>query len=258
MLLSRALLKKNRKYIVDVRDYTREDNFAYKFIEDKVIRRAKGVLISSPDFREFLPKRDYIDIYNASGSIESKEEVNINCSIPIKIAYIGTIAYPEQCEKLMVLVEKDERFRFDLYGNDLNGSRIENFIKKNNLKGSHYWGSYQPIEKPGIIRNTDILFNAYGNRTPLLKYALSNKLTDAAIYKKVVLNSPDTCMNKLLGNCSYPIDLDTEIDLNKLYEWYSGLDVKDTQEYLDGLLRKIITTNGNAYKKVTKLLVSCD
>ena len=255
VLLAPALLKRNQKYLVDIRDYTREYNIIYYFIEKKVINRAECVVVSSPDFREFLPKREYIDIFNSSEIICTSDKVN-NDVFPIRIVYVGTIAYPHQCEKLMNLVEQDERFLFDLYGNDLNGSKIENYIKTNKLTRSVYHGIYQSAEKASIIRKADILFNAYGNNSPLLKYALSNKLTDAAIYKKVVLTSPNTSMKSMLGDCSFAIDLDKETTLDELYMWYITLDVQKTQNYLNNLLTKIITTNNNTYSIVKDLLLS--
>lgn len=249
VLHAKELLKKKRHFLVDVRDYTREYNYFYYTIEKKIILQADDVVLSSPRFREFLPDRNYIDAFNVPKEIKD-EKIKFNLERPIRIAYVGTIAYPEQCELLMRLVEKDERFRFELYGNDINGDRIKNFISDNHIKNSKYFGTYKPEKKEEIIINSDILFNAYGNNKPLLRYALSNKLTDAAMYKKVVLNSPDTCMDELLGECSYAIDLLKEENLDGLYEWYENINPLEVEKYLNKLLMKIISTNSEASKRI--------
>lgn len=257
VLLSDNLLKRHGQYLVDIRDYTHENNWMYYQIEKKVIKHANCVVISSPYFREFLPDRDYIDVFNAPSSIKSISSMNKKRLPPIIISYIGTIAYPEQCERLMKLVEKDHRFRFNLYGNDLNGDKIESYIRKNRLKNSKYYGPYLPERKPEIVQNADILFNAYGNNSPLLKYALSNKLTDAAMYLKVVLNSPDTCMDKILGVGSFPIDLEKAKNLDDLYNWYIKLDPSRIQIHLQTIMDRIINTNQNAINRIVDVLQKC-
>ena len=254
VLLSNALMKKNVRYLVDVRDYTREHNWFYYHVEKNVLKRAECVFISSPEFRKFLPEREYVDVFNASVKLESTKIFTKKLTLPIVIAYIGTIAYSDQCERLMKLVEKDSRFRFYLYGNDLHGNRIENMIRSNNYVNSKYFGSYLPEQKADIINKSDILFNAYGNDSPLLKYALSNKLTDAAIYKKLVINSPGTYMNEMLDNCSYAIDLVNESSLDGLYEWYMSIEPQIVDAKLNDLLEKIVFTNNSATKKLSKLL----
>lgn len=243
VLLANPILKSKKKYIVDVRDYTRENQWLYYKIEERILKHAECVIISSPGFREFLPKGDYVDIYNISNQGIPDNIFEVKKSLPIVIGYVGTVAYPEQVESLMNLVEKDTRFRFEIYGNDPNGERINHTIDKKGYRNTIYYGPYNPENKPSIIKKVDILFNAYGNDSPLLKYALSNKLTDAAMYKKVVLNSPQTSMHSFLGPCSFDIDLNTAKSLNELYKWYSSLDGEYVQSFLSNLLLNIEETN---------------
>lgn len=251
VLMAGPILRSKKKYIVDVRDYTREDNWLYYKIEEKILRQAECVVISSPRFREFLPpKLDYVDVYNISNQSASESEFKLNRNLPIVIGYVGTVAYPDQVELLMKLVENDSRFRFEIYGNDPNEDRISRIITENNYSNSSYNGPYAPEEKPEIVKSIDILFNAYGNDSALLKYAISNKFTDAAIYKKVVLNSPGTSMHSSLGMCSFALDLKEASSLDGLYEWYSSLNKERVQKYLSELLINIIETNRKAKKKI--------
>ena len=70
------------------------------------------------------------------------------------------------------------------------------------------------------------------------------------------MTSPNTSMKSMLGDCSFAIDLDKETTLDELYMWYITLDVQKTQNYLNNLLTKIITTNNNTYSIVKDLLLS--
>lgn len=246
--LSSSLKRMNIKYIVDIRDYTHEDLLPFYILEANSINNAECCIISSPRFREFLPKHDYIDVYNAPRYIASQTDGlrKNDGSTPIRIAYIGTIAYPNQCIKLMELVERDERFVFELYGNDINGNLIDTYIKQHALNRSRFNGPYEPKDKHEIIQSSDILFNAYGNDSPLLRYALSNKLTDAVMYYKPVLNSPETCMHATLSYCSYAIDFEDTLDLEQLYEWYNELDETEFNRTCNDIVARIQDVNERA------------
>lgn len=257
VLINDILIRKfKNNYIVDVRDFTYENNFLYRIFEKRVIQNSNTTLISSSRFTDFLPKFPYISVYNVPQNfnfekIKKKETKRNNI---IKISYVGSIAYKTQCEKLLYLVERDDRFRFELHGNDMSGDYFQNLIKNKNIKNTKYFGPYTPIEKSMIIEESDILFNAYGNQSQLLRCALSNKLADAAIYKKVVLNSPNTFMHEKLGICSYAIDLNNVHDLNGLYEWYINLDEEKINEHLNCLIDDIKNTNLNAIKYISEWL----
>lgn len=252
VLLAGPILRSKKKYIVDVRDYTRENMRIYYKIEEKVLSHAECVVISSPGFRDFLPKMDYVDVYNDSSQTIPENEFKLKRTLPIVIGYVGTVAYPAQVELLMSLVEKDLRFRFEIYGNDPNEERISSAISENEYCRTKFFGPYSPDKKPQIINGIDILFNAYGNDSPLLKYALSNKLTDAAIYKKVVLNSPGTCMHSSLGISSFALDLKKTSSLDGLYEWYMSLDVEQVHNFLSELAINIRETNRQAKNTIVE------
>ena len=118
VLLCSSLRKMGLEYLLDIRDYTHENNRVYYQIEKKAIDYSTGCVISSPKFRMFLPKHDYWDVFNTQSDLElqSDQFVKNDNHNPIHVSYVGTIAYIEQCEKFIKLVENDSRFRFDLYG----------------------------------------------------------------------------------------------------------------------------------------------
>ncbi len=256
VLLNDILAKRFKdNYIVDVRDFTYENYGIYRYFEKKAIKKSRVTVISSDRFRDFLPEFDYTSIYNVPENLESdstftpKKEGDI-----LKISYVGSIAYTAQCEKLLRLVEKDDRFRFELHGNDMKGDYFEKLIKAENIKNTRYFGAYLPEEKADIVKACDVLFNAYGNGSPLLLCALSNKLTDAAIFKKAVLNSPNTFMHQKLDFCSFASDLNDIEDLDRLYNWYLALDGEKVDKFYADMVAEIKETNKNAVNTVLDIL----
>ncbi len=256
VLVNDILIKRfKNNYIVDVRDFTYENIFLYRVFEKKAIQNSSATLISSSRFTDFLPAFDYVPIYNVPDVLDSDSTFEKKSrGEVITIGYVGSIAYRSQCEKLLRLVERDDRFRFALHGNDMSGDYFETLIKNEGITKTEYFGSYLPSEKPSIIEKCDILFNAYGNGSPLLLCALSNKLTDAAIYKKAVLNSPGTFMHEKLGICSYASDLNDASDLDGLYEWYMNLNAEEVGRHYCDLIQEIKETNSRAVHVVSEWL----
>ncbi len=237
VLLSGFLKKHyNGRYLVDIRDYTHENKgFFYK--REKVALNCSAInIISAPGFKSFLPKADYIFCPNISDAYREGRHTFTPGGEPIKIAYVGTVAYAENCKRLIDLVLKDERFRFDFYGNELGSMPVTSYINELGSSRIVAHGGYVGIDKPGIILGTDILFNVYGNDRMLVKYALSNKLYDGMYFKKPILVSSNTEMQTEAGEYSFAVDFEDENILSKLYDWYYSIDGesfnKDADEYI--------------------------
>lgn len=243
------------KYIVDVRDYTHENIKPYFKLEGIAVRNSLMNVISSRKFMEFLPKADYHVCHNFPG--ESLREENIpfrKAEGTIKIGYVGALGYVDQCKKLMQLVAADSRFSMDFYGYSHNESILKEFAQSLNCDTILFHGPYIAKEKAEIIQKTDILFNAYGNGSPLLDYALSNKLYDALIYKKPILTSPGTFMTEMGGPLAFPMDIPNAQDLSNLYDWYSVLDADTLCRYADETMAAVIRENEQTVSCITDKL----
>lgn len=236
--------KYKNRYLVDVRDFTYENNKIFYHLEKKALKNAALRVISADGFKNFLPKGEYLFCPNISATYAAGENhCALNPDTPITISYVGTIAYKEQCRKLIDLVISDNRFAFYFYGNEIGDDTMKQYVDSLDCDRIKYFGEYKPEEKPNILEQTDILFNVYGNDRPLLKYALSNKLYDSMYYKKPLLVSPDTDMKKETREFSFAIDLDEAKDLNAAYDWYKKIDVNEFEKYADAYLANIFEQN---------------
>ncbi len=254
ILLSHVLLKKYRKkYLVDIRDYTYDKMPIFKNIESKVLKHAHTRVISSPAFRTFLPNSEYIICHNFS-------TVNANMNIPferhinpIRIGYVGSIAYVKECKRLIDLVKNDRRFCFYLFGNEVNGNLVSDYAGDCGTERVKVFGSYEPCEKSKIVCGIDILFNDYGNDSYLVKCAISNKLYDSFIYKKPLITSPGTVMSKIAGDYSFDIDKNTK-RLDELYEWYVNINAEEMVSYMNQSLSRFEKDNEIFEKTVQKIV----
>ena len=238
------------KYIVDIRDFSYEKYFTYRLFEKRVLKKSLLNVISSSKFKSFLPQEEYLVCHNISVNINKKYEFQKSTAKKILISYIGAVSYKEQCRKLINLVNADERFLFHIHGQGNDSDYLDNLIMKNNNPRIKSFGGYLPSEKDELINQADIIFNAYGNDSPRLTCALSNKLYDSLYHVKPMLNSPNTYMNELAGMLSYSIDLDKEDNLDGLYSWYMGLDKTSLENYADKTLKEMIKENQNTERAI--------
>lgn len=247
--------KYKKKYIVDIRDYTHENNRFYFFLESMGIRNAKLNVISSSKFTEFLPVSQYVVCHNINFEIKDLELLWKKPGDRIIIGHVGSISYKEQCKKLINLVKEDDRFEFHIYGKESKEKEIENIVSGLKCDRIRYFGAYLPADKEKIIPTLDILFNTYGNKNPLLDYALSNKLYDAMYYKKLLLTSPCTYMEEVGGKIAYSLDYDTESELDLLYEWVRKLRKEVVENYQNTMLQRFIQDNITTESKIKNILI---
>jgi len=245
------------RYLVDIRDYTYENVRPYYLLEKLAIDNSAMNVISSPGFRKFLPNADYSLCQNINADYAQGSGRTFQCAAEkgITIGYVGSIAYKKQCMRLIRLVEKDERFRFYMYGNENGDSQISDYLAKNPCDRIKAFGPYKPSEKVGIMQNVDILFNAYGYGNKLLDYALSNKLYDSFYMRIPLLTSPKTAMSEEAGAFSYDIDLENETSLDSLYKWYCGIDGKAFETYSIKYLKQVFIDRRTFYDRLSKVLI---
>ena len=257
-VLISGYLKKHyaQRYIVDIRDYTQEHNAVYFSMEQTAIKNSAFSIISSAGFINFLPKFDYIRCHNISENAESSRRVTLCKALGrrIVISYIGTISYEKQCLELISLVNNDDRFEFHFYGNEANGNVISSYVMQLGNERIKMMGAFTPDQKAQIYTNSDLVFNCYGNENMLVRYAISNKYYDGALYGKPLLVSPQTAMAEESGVFAYELDLGRITDLNGLYQWYQNLDTEAFEEYARSLIKRSVEENLSMQNNIVRFL----
>lgn len=243
----------NRKYIIDIRDYSYERIPVYKFLLTRALRHSCCNVISSPGFKSFLPVGDYVLCHNMNFK-NNGLTINLNKTGTVRIGYIGMISYLDQCLMMIDHVKNDFRFEFHFYGFGVNNENINKYINNNVIKNVFMHGAYEPSQKSEIYKNIDIIFNVYGNDSPLVKYTLSNKYYDAAYYKKPLLVSDNTTMGEYSKGISFVMNFKNKYVLDDLYDWYTGLDPDTFNSIANKIINDAIADNMIFKEAITQAL----
>lgn len=206
---------KNR-FILDIRDFTDEDQFIYKRLVDKLIKTSYMTCISSKGFYRWLSKNSKIHIfhnYDINKKIsEKKPSWNIN---DIVIGYVGLINY-EVPNMLMIQALKNEKnIRFIYKGKIEEACRLKKKCEERKYSHVDFTGPYQNQDKFSLYENIDIINAVYGNDSLVVTSALPNKLYDALVLRKPIMATKGTYLGEIVEKYHLGIALDLEGDIQK-------------------------------------------
>ena len=253
---NKILLRKyHHKYIVDIRDYTLERFGWYRRMEIALIQNSFKVVISSPAYKKFLPNGNYIVAHNYSPfpkEVVSRVINNITIE-PIKISFIGTIRFLDMDKKILNVFKNDFRFQINYYGT---GSEVlKNYCKANRIKNVDFYGSFSPSDTADFYMKTDIINNLYGNNTPFLDYALSNKLYHSGQFLKPILVCPNTYMEEV----SLKYKMGFVFDINNpnkdlLFEWFNTYDKIEFKQGCEAFIEAVKKENEEFYNMIDSFI----
>lgn len=236
------------KYIVDIRDYTLENFNFYKRLERLIIENSSFSVISSPAYKEFLPKSNYVVSHNYSPFSWEENMINQRMKMnrtekPIQISFVGTIRFLEMDKKLLNMFANDYRFQLNYFG--LGSDVLEEYCNQENIRNVSFHGSFSPEKTTAFYNQTDLINNLYGNNSPYLDYALSNKLYHCIQLKLPILVCPNTYMATVINkyNLGYVLDIDDPSSPDKLFLWFSHLDFDQFSQGCKRLLDSVKQDN---------------
>lgn len=247
LLLQQVLKRKYpNRYVLDIRDYTMENNRLFYLIEKKVIENAAMAVISSEGYRDYLPPFDYVVTHNnriLDNEIVHRIRNREKNQRKIIIAFIGFINYQEQHKKLLKLFKNDERFELHFIGKE--AEKLIPFCEENKITNVKLVGKFSPEQILDYYTDVDIINNLYGNNTPILDYALSNKLYFAAELGMPILVCKGTFVEEISVSYGfgYTFDFDDSEACNKLYDYYRNIDWELFHNNCDTFLRKVKEEN---------------
>lgn len=259
ILLAPTLINRySGRYIIDVRDYSWEKNPIYYLIESKLMRHAGLRVVSSMGYCKFLPPAEYQMVHN--DFLLDEEYVRHfrqnRCSSKsdcIRINFIGYVRYFKQNEILAKVFSKDTRFMLGYYGKnaDIMKTHVGHLVR------SEFHDHFPPEETLSFYEKTDIINNVYGNHTPMLDYAYSNKLYYSCILGIPILVSPDTYMADIVKQygIGFVFDEDDPNICDKLFEYYQAIDWEQFDKRCDAFYSKVCEENKMFEQNVTDFLV---
>lgn len=245
ILLNSILRRKYKgKYIVDIRDYTMENNPVFFTIEKNLIDNSALAVISSKGYESFLPPHKYTLVHNDSHideSIITKFESKDRKKDKIVISYIGLIRFHEQNKKVILKFKNDRRFNLKFIGKD--AFALKKFCEENQVENVELIDRFPPEKTLDYYYETDIIYNLYGSNTPLLDYALSNKLYYAAKLKMPILVCEGTYMEDISNGFGFTLKLDDPNACDDLYNFYGKINWRQFYDNCNSFLQKVREDN---------------
>lgn len=232
--------KFKEKYIYDIRDYSYEYLKPFRMIQKYIVKNSSINIISSPGYKAFLPEGDYYVLHNIPNmDYKRYQQLNNRVKKTFSLSYIGLIRFMEQNKKIILFFKNDMRFHLNFIGT--NANKLKAFCEKNNVKNVTLIDTFDVKDTLKYYMDTDIILNLYGNHTPLLDYALSNKLYFAACLYKPILVCEDTYMEKISQKYEFgfalPMKKENEKEL--LYQYISNLNREKLIENCDRFMIKV-------------------
>lgn len=232
------------KYLLAIQDYTAEYKFIFKHLMSYLVKNAKIVTITSPAFRNFLPTGKYVIDHNYEPfdkkiiiEYRAKKRV-IDLTRPIVISCVGGIRFYDSFSRLIQVFANDKRFilRFDGVG----AEKLLPVCEKIGARNVVLNGGFNRRETARINAEGDIANNYFGNNSPFLNYALSNRLYNAAQLGMPIIvckNTYTETITKKYG-FGYSLDLNDLLCKNKLYDWYIQLNMDDLYAGCDAFIEQ--------------------
>lgn len=258
IILHKVLRKRYlKRYVLDVRDYTLEKNSLFYCIERNVINGSAMTVISSEGYKRFLPPGEYIMIHNSrsiNDIVLSKIRNRQKNRDKLVIAFIGYVSYQEQHKKLLRLFKNDNRFELHFIGKG--SEQLLPFCEENNIMNIKIVGQFQPEKIMDYYEEVDIIHNLYGNNTPVLDYALSNKLYFAAQLCMPILVCKGTFMEKIStdNGFGYMFDFNEEDACDKLFDYYQNINWIKFFCDCDSFLKRVDEQNKTFNEKIKNFI----
>ena len=238
------------RYIVDIRDYTLEHIKQYYKRETLVIQGAFAVIISSPAYKNFLPRNQYVVAHNYHPissdiitEISTAQENRYKKNLPIVISYIGTVRFYDMDKKLIKIFANDKRFRLQYIGSGSEG--LVDFCRQINVSNVDLIGFFEQEEIYEYYKESDFVNNLYGNQSNYLDFALSNRLYHSAQLGIPILVCPGTFMAQIVHEykLGFVFDFDDINIKEKLLEYYEKTSPDDIKNNAKHFLKQVKIDN---------------
>lgn len=245
----------NNRYVYDVRDYSYEKFFPYRMAQKRLVNNSMINIISSKGYEVFLPRGEYFVTHNIPHNDYKnyRQYENTGCSI-ISISYIGLIRFMDQNKKILLFFKNDKRFHLNFIGT--NATQLKEFCDKNEIHNVTLIDTFYSHETLDYYANTDLIMNLYGNNTPLLDYALSNKLYYSACLYKPILVCEGTYMEKVSRayGIGFTLEMNSMEEKDMLYQYIIQMNRKELIHNCDIFMTDVYKDETELDMELTKRL----
>lgn len=207
-LVDKCIFDWNKKYILDIRDYSNENSRWFKKCEEIIIKHSILTVISSKGFLKWLPKNNiYTVAHNMPPHYSAYKECKSFTKSEINIAYIGLVGYyPQNCS--LVDSTYGTRFKMTFSGAINSSCPIEKYCQDHSYYHVSFTGVFNNSEKASLYQDCDLINAVYGNNSEVVRHALPNKLYDALIYKIPIMAHSGTYLGDIIEEYGVGLAID--------------------------------------------------
>ena len=242
-LCASTLIKKYKgKYILDFRDYWQEKHKILYNMEKRLLANCYTAVISSRAYETFLPPYHYYMSHNSQFLNEaeiSKFRTRAIKKERLVLACIGGIKYPEYDKRVIDYFANDPRFELRYIGRGYDV--LDSYCVQKEYENVVIEGEFPIAETVDKYEGVDMILNMYGNHTPKLDYALSNKLYFGAQLGIPILVCPDTYMAEMITEhgTGFVVDISNSADKDTVYQKYLKVNWAEFYSRCDSFLEEI-------------------
>lgn len=216
----------SKSYIFDYRDLSIEQNKLFKPLFNKVLSNSFANIISSPGFKEFLPRNfEYIishnlDITKALKRISVNDEKRIiKASSKIKVLTIGGIRDFSSNVEIIKALANDSRFEVFFVGKGPESEHLKQFVVENKIRNVFFHGYYNKEEEADFIDKADFM-NIYYPKIHTHRTALSNRFYTSLIYNKPMIVTSGGIQGQYVERYNLGLSIENCVDIDKKLEAY--------------------------------------
>lgn len=260
VFLSRFLKRRFRnKYIFDYRDLSIEQNRVFKFSFKRVLRNSYANVISSPGFKEYLPKGFNYYISHNFNITEVKRALGITSihnfeSSPIDVLTIGGIRDYESNVQIINSLANNDNFTVRFVGKGPSAADLRNAAESIDARNVSFEGYYPKEKEKDYIASATFL-NIFYPRKPSHNSALSNRFYNSLIYKRPMITTANTTQGIFAEKYNVGVAIDNCVNLaDDLTSYLAGLDRNEFNESCNNLLNVFLQDYNIWYEVVSTFL----
>lgn len=189
------------KFIMDYRDLSIDQIFKKRY--QKIVDASAYNMISSPGFKEYLPKKDYILSHNFDINIVERAIQDVRTK-PWQLSgndgkyhmmTIGGIRHVEQNTQVIQALADLDDFQVTFAGWGYGIPALQKYVKAHQVKNVTFTGYYEKEDEPAIISQATFL-NIYYSLKSNPRVAISNRFYNSLIYRKPMVTTIGTIQGK--------------------------------------------------------------
>jgi hypothetical protein len=212
-----------RRFILDIRDFSHENLFPFRFALGLLLRKAAFVSISSEGFLEWLPRGpQYVLSHNIGlgGLARRPAEFPEHDFIA---SYIGSLNYLRANLMFVASASGIPGLEIRYVGEALSVKELEEFCRARQLSNVRFLGEFDPAEKDRYYHETNFTISCYGNDTMVVRTALPNRLYESCVQRRPIIVNTGTFLAKVVkeNQIGIVVDLDQMDSLGgQMREYY--------------------------------------